>query len=482
MRVDGLACPYCGYGVEKQFAQAGRASTAPTSTSTAGVVIVSRLIAGTRFADERAATAIVHHAGFALGAIVRRPAQRVAAWRCPNGDVRGPAVGTLALAAPLAGRDARGSRSTQRAPPTVAGGPPGADRARRLGRLSDPNGIRRGRAAAIHVADSRNHRIQVFTRRQAPSSSSGPSPACRPPRWKPRCRAAASSYAADYWNDVIRVYALDDRRPGPQLSADAGTGPGQLPEPRRRRRRPRRPDLFVADTANQRVQQLDRLTASFVRRVGRRPARRGYVLRRRVSMDPIDVAVAADGTLFVADGFNDRIQPGVVRARTAAFVRKWGGPFAVNIRGSPLRLVPGARQASPSVPGGLDGLRRGPGEPTACRSSPAPARSVTAFGTPHDGPGASIEQQPVVGAAADGTPALHASTSSTTGWRHGGRARRRQRTGKRGRRRWRWPWGCSRSRAAGHRARRADHDPHSAMPARCTTPSSPASRASAASA
>jgi len=46
---------------------------------------------------------------------------------------------------------------------------------------------------------------------------------------------------------------------------------------------------------------------------------------------PTDVALAPDGSLYVADGYNDRIQ---VFGPDGAFRSKWGGPFAINIFGS----------------------------------------------------------------------------------------------------------------------------------------------------
>jgi len=42
------------------------------------------------------------------------------------------------------------------------------------------------------------------------------------------------------------------------------------------------------------------------------------------------VALGADGTLYVADGYNDRIQAFGADGR---LLRKWGGPFAMDIFG-----------------------------------------------------------------------------------------------------------------------------------------------------
>lgn len=45
---------------------------------------------------------------------------------------------------------------------------------------------------------------------------------------------------------------------------------------------------------------------------------------------PTAVAIGPEGTVYVADGYNDRIQ---AFDGQGAFLRKWGGPFALNIFG-----------------------------------------------------------------------------------------------------------------------------------------------------
>ena len=45
---------------------------------------------------------------------------------------------------------------------------------------------------------------------------------------------------------------------------------------------------------------------------------------------PTDVAFGPDGTLYVADGYNDRVQ---AFDRDGSLSLKWGGPFAMNIFG-----------------------------------------------------------------------------------------------------------------------------------------------------
>ena len=45
---------------------------------------------------------------------------------------------------------------------------------------------------------------------------------------------------------------------------------------------------------------------------------------------PTDVALGPDGTLYVADAYNDRVQAFGPDGR---YLRRWGGPFGLNIAG-----------------------------------------------------------------------------------------------------------------------------------------------------
>lgn len=254
------------------------------------------------------------------------------------------------------------------------------------GQFNDPNGI----AVTdewVFVADSRNHRIQVFTRAgefvaQWPVPDEG-----RPMNIDV---AAGRLYAADYWNDVIRVYALDT---GELLRSIGGPGsaPGQLNSPGGVAVGPDG-HLFVADFFNQRVQELEP-DGAFVRQWGT-TGEKGYFFAGGFNY-PIDVAVAGDGTLFVADGFNDRIQ---VFGPDGAFLRKWGGPFAINIKGDRFGWF--------RIP---TSVTLGPDEQTVFVADQENNRVqkftrdgefLTAFGTPHDGAGYT---ESAVAVAADGT-------------------------------------------------------------------------------
>ncbi|MGB8378355.1 MAG: heavy-metal-associated domain-containing protein [Rhodanobacteraceae bacterium] len=72
LRVDGLACPYCAYGIEKQFS--GMRGVTDTSIDIENGVVVVRVKPGTHYTAEQIKTT-VDDAGFALKRIVASPQQ-----------------------------------------------------------------------------------------------------------------------------------------------------------------------------------------------------------------------------------------------------------------------------------------------------------------------------------------------------------------------------------------------------------------------
>lgn len=73
LQIDGLACPYCGYGIEKQFARQ-RGVEGTNIDIEKGMVVVT-VAPDTRFSDAELEQ-IVHDSGFELGAVVHRPKGR----------------------------------------------------------------------------------------------------------------------------------------------------------------------------------------------------------------------------------------------------------------------------------------------------------------------------------------------------------------------------------------------------------------------
>jgi len=196
------------------------------------------------------------------------------------------------------------------------------------GQFRDPTGIA-VTETEVFVSDSRNARIQVFDhagrfRRQfgVRDEAQGEAPGSL---GRPMNLALHNDelYVADYWHDRIQVFSLAGAplRTLGRSGAAAGEfrSPGGVAVAANG-------DLFVADFYNQRIQRLDpdgRFIAQWgsTGEVGIRAGAFNY---------PTDVALAADGSLYVADGYNDRIQ---VFSAQGRFRRKWGGPFAINIFG-----------------------------------------------------------------------------------------------------------------------------------------------------
>lgn len=71
VRVDGLACPFCAYGIEKQFGRLPGVTT--TDVNLASGVVVVHVKPGTRF-DQAQIAQTVQQAGFTLKDVVSQPA------------------------------------------------------------------------------------------------------------------------------------------------------------------------------------------------------------------------------------------------------------------------------------------------------------------------------------------------------------------------------------------------------------------------
>lgn len=72
LRVDGLACPYCAYGIEKQFS--GMQGVTGTDINIQKGVVVVHVKPGTHYTPQQIKSA-VNDAGFTLKRIVATPQQ-----------------------------------------------------------------------------------------------------------------------------------------------------------------------------------------------------------------------------------------------------------------------------------------------------------------------------------------------------------------------------------------------------------------------
>lgn len=191
------------------------------------------------------------------------------------------------------------------------------------GQFNQPTGIAVS-GDRVFVSDARNGRIQVFDRsgrfRYQFGRSSDDTALGRPMNLTV---AGDELYVADYWTSRVAVYGLDGTLH--RLIGREGRGPGAFNSPGGVAVAGDG-TLYVADFYNQRVQHLaadGRFLGQWgtTGEVGSGPGEFNY---------PTDVAIAAAGALVVADGYNDRIQ---VFAPDGRLLRKWGGPFAANIHG-----------------------------------------------------------------------------------------------------------------------------------------------------
>jgi len=204
------------------------------------------------------------------------------------------------------------------------------------GQFDDPTGIALS-GSQVFVSDARNGRIQVFDRegkflRAFGSQGDKPGQLGRPMNLAIK---GAELFVAEYFNDRIQVFALN----GTPLRTigKAGSGPGEFNAPGGVAVAPDG-SIYVADFYNHRIEKFTP-GGKFARQWGKPPSQSrgsGSFLDfldsgKTVSFSyPTDVAVAKDGRLFVADGYNDRVQ---VFAPDGSFSHKWGGPFAMNING-----------------------------------------------------------------------------------------------------------------------------------------------------
>lgn len=176
------------------------------------------------------------------------------------------------------------------------------------GQLSSPRNMEVGPDGLIYVADSGNHRIQVFDRDGQFVRGWG-SFGAEPGQFNEPWGLAVDDnylYVADTWNHRIQKFTLGGEWVGSfgqsgSPAADDSTGDVGLFFGPRDVVLVGQDQLLVTDTGNHRLQLLTR-EGSFISQIGSFGNQLGQF------NEPVGLAAAPDGTIYVADTWNGRIQ------------------------------------------------------------------------------------------------------------------------------------------------------------------------------
>ncbi len=176
------------------------------------------------------------------------------------------------------------------------------------GALSSPRNVAIGPDGLIYVADTANHRIQVFDADGRFVRGWGGSGAEAGQFNEPWGLAVDETYVyvADTWNARIQKFTLAGEFvgaygvSGSPAADDSGGGLGLFYGPREVVLFGE-DQLLVTDTGNHRLQVMDR-NGNFLSQVGNFGNQLGQF------NEPVGLAVAPDGSVYVADTWNGRIQ------------------------------------------------------------------------------------------------------------------------------------------------------------------------------
>ena len=176
------------------------------------------------------------------------------------------------------------------------------------GLFADPRGLTVDSEGRVYVADSNNHRIQVFDSNgqfitQWGSQGAGPGQFQEP--WGVAVDEEGNVYVADTWNHRLQKFDSEGRF---LLQwGTFGNSEGSIIGQEKVLYGPRdiaidaAGDLYVTDTGNKRVMKFSP-SGEFLGQWG------GFGLQSGQFQEPVGIDIDADGNIYVADTWNRRIQ------------------------------------------------------------------------------------------------------------------------------------------------------------------------------
>jgi DNA-binding beta-propeller fold protein YncE len=221
-------------------------------------------------------------------------------------DLAGGVWAAPQTAAAASGSDLEELYSRAARPLTAAQSVGGA-RGAAAGQLAEPKAVAVAPSGLVYVADTMNHRVQVFDKdgkavRQFGAEGTAAGQFNQP--WGIAIAPTGDVYVADTWNHRVQRFGADgtfkQQWGGQRLVERPTDAPGQFFGPRGIAVNARG-EVYVADTGSHRVQKFD-ADGKFLSAFGGRGAGDG------VFDEPTGVALDKAGNVYVADAWNHRVQ------------------------------------------------------------------------------------------------------------------------------------------------------------------------------